>query len=433
MGLSLLKLWSKDLAGNNPATTSCMARGRQMKNNTDNTISKSRHEDTAGGKNVCACNLTPELAIREHLRLLGHSGFGATQLLAFGGVPMVAYIDNEEDAVRLCLQMEGKKTGTYIGVQPRPLHLFERTPNCWQPAHAQPCSNCACDDDIEYITACFFDIDVVSAQRQLGHPASEEELQYSLQAAQLLCRENGLALSSTICCSGNGHYVLAPILPIPVDCEQEAAKFRIFCQQLADKTAKQVTGAKLDQVFNLSRVMRIMGTCNCKGTPTAGRPHRRACFVTEPVFARSVALHHMIVNADVPDPYMEKTVPAGTIKADLTKLEECEFIRFCREKPAMLSEDQWWGGIITNLAPLEGGTQLIHEISRLDPARYDFQKTQEVIERVRQKGYRPMRCERLVNKTTKRDGYGYFVCSQIGSCPARAPMYRAVLRTVYRR
>ena len=59
-----------------------------------------------------------------------------------------------------------------------------------------------------------------------GRPASEEELEKSLEAATLLSREDGLALSSVICCSGNGHYVLAPIVPVPVDSPDVVKQFR---------------------------------------------------------------------------------------------------------------------------------------------------------------------------------------------------------------
>ena len=134
-------------------------------------------------------------AIRKHLQLLGHEGLGVTELRVFDPVPLVAYVDNEDDAVRLALEMEGKTSGIYVGVQPRPLELFDKAPNCWRPATSSP-HNCACDDDIEYIKTCFWDIDVVSEERSKRHPASDEELKQTLHAAELLSREEGLTLNS---------------------------------------------------------------------------------------------------------------------------------------------------------------------------------------------------------------------------------------------
>lgn len=95
-------------------------------------------------------------AIRKHIRLLGHFGFGVTELRVFDPMPLVAYDYNEDDAVRLCLEMEGKTSGIFVGVQPRPPHLFDLAPNCWKPARSGPNSNCACDNDIEFITTVFF-------------------------------------------------------------------------------------------------------------------------------------------------------------------------------------------------------------------------------------------------------------------------------------
>ncbi|MHC4116885.1 MAG: hypothetical protein ACYSWO_05195 [Planctomycetota bacterium] len=350
----------------------------------------------------------------QHVQLLGHSAYGVTELRTFEPRPLVAYADNEKDIARLAMKLDGKVSGIYIGVQPRPLDLFDKAPNCWKPAYSSPESNCACDSDIEYITACFFDIDVVSQQRTHGHPASEEELQQSLQAATLLSREDGLALSSSVCCSGNGHYVLAPIVPVPVDGAEVAEKFRHFCRQLAQKTADQVTGVKIDPVYNLSRVMRLMGTVNGKGHAVHGRPHRRARFVAEPTRAKSMALHHMILNTEIAAPVNAIGVQADEIKCDLTKIDSCEFIKWCRKHPTNVSEPQWFA-MITNLAHLKGGPELIHEISHLDMFRYDHQQTQRLIERVQSRGYSPTNC-----KTIRDNG---FYCPKLGQCQARAPMY----------
>lgn len=154
--------------------------------------------------------------IVQHLYLLDHNGFGATELRIFKPKPFVAYADSAEDVVRLCREMYGKASGIYIGVQPRPLHLFEKDPNRWIRAVSKLQSNCAKDDHIEWIVVIFFDIDVDSQARREGFPASEEELQLTLSTARLIARQEGFALNSTICCSDNGHYVLTPIIPIPV-------------------------------------------------------------------------------------------------------------------------------------------------------------------------------------------------------------------------
>jgi hypothetical protein len=54
-------------------------------------------------------------AIMMHLRILGHKNYGITELRLFDPVPMVAYTDNEDDASRLVLEMQGKTSGIYNG------------------------------------------------------------------------------------------------------------------------------------------------------------------------------------------------------------------------------------------------------------------------------------------------------------------------------
>jgi hypothetical protein len=330
--------------------------------------------------------LNAEAAVRKHLALLGHDKLGVTELRVFDPLPQVAYADSADAVVRLCREMDGRTSGVYVGVQPRPAHLFDLAPNRWTPARGGRDGNCARETDVEIVTLVYFDLDVVSPERAVGHPASDEELQKSLQAARLLAQQDGLAGSSAICCSGNGHYVLAPVVPVSVGGDEIAGKFRCFCRDLADSVTHRVTGVRIDPVYNMSRVMRLMGTVNRKGTSAPGRPYRRAFFIGEPVLARSIALYHMILNTDPGRPAAAGLeLPTG-LRCDLKKIDTCEFIQWCRRRPLKVSEPQWFA-LLTNLARLEGGIQFAHEISALDRFRYDYAKTQRVIERILGQGY----------------------------------------------
>jgi hypothetical protein len=376
--------------------------------------------------------MSPRDAIRLQRWLLGHEDLGVTELRVFDPWPQVAYADCPDAVVGLCRKMEGRTSGIYTGVQPRAVHLFDRAPNRWASSHRGLNGNCAHDCNIEYISAIYFDLDVKSLQRQNGHPASQDELAKTLRAAKWLTRQDGLAMSSVTCCSGNGHCVLAPIVPIPVDNQEIARKFRSFCQHLGDGVTDQFKGVRVDSVYNLSRVMRIMGTLNGKGDPVPGRPHRRAHFVTEPLPVRSVLLHHMILSTEVADcAGAERHLSTG-LKCDLAAVEGCEFILYCRRDARAVSEPQWFA-LITNLARLQGGIPLIHQISALDSLRYDRAKTQRVIDRVFRDGYKPASCRMIVGPAMDRPGRGVFQCSRIGTCAVRAPMYLATSHTVYTR
>jgi hypothetical protein len=154
--------------------------------------------------------------------------------------------------------------------------------------------------------------------------------------------------------------------------------------------------------------------------------------VTEPVPARSIALHHMILNAD-PDQSAAagQELPTG-LRCDLKKIHRCEFIQWCRRRPLEVSEPLWFA-LLTNLARLHGGIQLAHEISALDRFRYDYAETQRVIERILGQGYMPVSCRTIMSPAMGRPGRGAFRCPRIESCPARAPMYLAASHTVYER
>ena len=390
-------------------------------------------------KNLNATPMPPVLALdpagerdmRAQLALLGHDSLGVTELRVFDPRPQVAYADSEDDVVRLCREMEGKASGLYVGVQPRPAHLFDLAPNRWVAAHGGPDGNCARDSDIEYITTLFFDIDVVSPERAQGHPASQEELQQSLRAAQLLSSQDGLALSSVVCCSGNGHYVLAPIAPLPIDTDA-AGKFKWFCQSLAENVAHRVAGVRIDPVYNLSRVMRVIGSMNGKGQPTPDRPHRRAHFITDPARPRSIDLHYVILNSDIGQTITTGPDLSAGLRCDLKKIERCKFIEWCRCRPLEVDEPQWFA-LLTNLAHLEGGIELAHEISALDMFRYDYADTQQVLERILREGYKPVGCRTLMGPAMVRPGRGVFRCYRLDTCPARAPVYLATSHVVYRR
>lgn len=364
-----------------------------------------------------------------HYRLLSHAGLGVTELRVFTPGPRVAYADNEADLVRLCKIAEPHVPGLYVGVQPRPPHLFDKAPNQWTLACGGPAGNCAKDADLEYLCLLYFDIDVCTPTKTAGHPASDGELQNSLSAARLIANQSELEGSAVIACTGNGHAVMAPITPILCDSNQIARKFKAFCQQIIQQCDNKLPrGIRADPVFNASRLMRIIGTLNRKGKPLADRPHRRACFVTSPDVAPSFALHQRIINTDIAPVSFAPSLFYKPLDCNLNNLEACEFIRWCRKYPAHVSEPHWFG-LAGNLVHLKGGIELFHEISALDPARYDLDHTQRIIDRVINAGYRPMNCRYLTG--IHCSGKAAFSCSCIDLCPARCPMLMAVNRNVF--
>jgi len=155
-----------------------------------------------------------------------------------------------------------------------------------------------------------------------------------------------------------------------------------------------------------------MGTRNRKGKVLPNRPHRRAYFVTEPIPAISMALHYMILNTEIPINKQGNKITVPKIECDLRKIENCDFIKWCRKYALAVTEPQWFA-MITNLARLEGGPSLIHEISALDMFRYNHKQTQRLIERVVANGYSPTSCKKLIKLG--------FHCRKLGQCSVKAP------------
>jgi len=279
-----------------------------------------------------------------------------------------------------------------------------------------PKTNCSTDADIRCLKNCFFDIDVVSNERSKGYPASEQELKKSLLAAEKLSRISSLEAISTICCSGNGHYVVSAIEPIKITDNTISEKFKIVCSDLAKTITKKIDGIKIDPVYNLSRVMRLMGTINRKGKATRLRPHRKADIIRQSANLQSVYLSQKIINLNINQSKGKKR-DIGTRNCNIAKIESCEFIKWCRSFPTEVSEPLWFA-MITNLAPLKGGDKLIHDISRLDTLRYTYRQTQNLIERVIEKQYQPTRCDSICQLG--------FQCPKYGLCNIKAPMYLTV-------
>ena len=105
--------------------------------------------------------------------------------------------------------------------------------------------------------------------------------------------------------------------------------------------------------------------------------------------------------------------------ADLKTLAECRFIQWCRQYPNKVTEPQWFS-LITNLVPLRGGHELIHEISSLDTIRYTQKETDALIERIITKTYHPVSCRKLAS-------WANFHCPLLLDCFAQYPMHMAAI------
>ena len=156
---------------------------------------------------------------------------------------------------------------------------------------------------------------------------------------------------------------------------------------------------------NESRVMRLPGFNHCKQEPI-----EVTCILFHPErrYTQQQISELMPPVEDVP---VERK--KGSEEGLNIVLHECDFIKHCAADAATLPEHDWYA-MITNLAPFEGGTDMIHRLSSSYPT-YSEDETQKKINHFLDSGTRPMTC-----KTIGEKGYK---CPRMvsGECTCKAP------------
>lgn len=159
---------------------------------------------------------------------------------------------------------------------------------------------------------------------------------------------------------------------------------------------------------NESRVMRLPGFYHCKKEPVlveciSFHPERR--YTQEQLIERLPVSQEAEEQPKVPLHGEQKGI--GVVEA------ECDFIKYCRDNAAVLSEHDWYA-MISNLSVFEGGAAVIHQYSKPYP-KYSFEETQNKIQHFRRSGTKPMTCRTIAEKG--------FSCPKLrsGQCSCKSP------------
>ncbi len=156
---------------------------------------------------------------------------------------------------------------------------------------------------------------------------------------------------------------------------------------------------------NESKVMRLPGFNHCKEDPIKVK-----CILFHPerIYTQDELSEALPVVDDQP---VEKKTGSERGLALITR--ECDFIRYCKDNAASLPEPLWYA-MMTELALLEGGVEMIHEYSK--PYKdYNPVSTQKKINHFLDSGTRPMTCKAIAEKG--------FKCPKMlnGKCTCKAP------------
>lgn len=157
---------------------------------------------------------------------------------------------------------------------------------------------------------------------------------------------------------------------------------------------------------NESRVMRLPGFYHCK-TDTHVMVEC-VCFHPERRYTQD-QLAALLPKVDTTPPERK----SGTEKGLDIVMLSCSFLQHCKDDAKSLSEPEWYA-MITNLACFEGGTSVIHTLSKPYPG-YDMDETQKKINHYLESGTGPMTCKTICEKG--------FRCPKFasGGCSVKSP------------
>ena len=255
------------------------------------------------------------------------------------------------------------------------------------------------EKDIFCMTALYADIDIKGeAHFKISLPNSVNEIISFL---------NNLKFNpSIIVNSGNGvhcYWLLNKLFIIESEQERKyiSELFKSFGKYINSEAKKY--GWKLDNVYDLARMLRIPGTINHKLNGNTGN--------TKCEIMKSNNKRYEL--SDIEDLIKTKDlcVSVSKIPQNINKvLEKCEFIKYCKEKSKTLPEPLWHA-MITNLAPLKNSSNAIHELSKSYP-KYSFEETEHKLQRARLEN-KPHTCKYIKENLN-------FNCGK--NCPVKAPI-----------
>lgn len=159
---------------------------------------------------------------------------------------------------------------------------------------------------------------------------------------------------------------------------------------------------------NESRVMRLPGFYHCKKDPVLVE-----CISFHPEWRYTQEQLMEALPVQKETEVTSKTELHGEQKGIRIVEALCDFIQYCRDNAATLSEHDWYA-MISNLCVFDGGEVVIHQYSKPYP-NYSFDETQRKIQHFLRSKTKPMTCRTIAEK-----GYQ---CPKLkdGQCKCKSP------------
>jgi len=232
-----------------------------------------------------------------------------------------------------------------------------------------------CSEDVSVITAFWTDVDIKGpAHKEKALPLTKEEA---------LAFLDGLPIKpSIIIFSGNGlhvYWLLDKPLYITDAQQRKQIESALNGWQNYVNAAARDQGWRLDKTSDLSRVLRVPGSINHKTGGSGGRVEVIAKndvkYALSDFDAYRVPAHAQKESSDGTTPF------TGTMGSGEKILEQCAFMRHCKDNVANLPEPSWYAAV-SNMALCSDGEALCHDISKDYPG-YTFAETDAKIAHAR--------------------------------------------------
>lgn len=264
-------------------------------------------------------------------------------------------------------------------------------------------------DDIFALPAVWADVDL----HLPGH-ANSTDYPETVEKALQLIENSGLPQPSVIVHTGGGlHIYWLLTAPLMLTSNQMRNRAERLVKGIQGKIRKvfQHHGYKLDATADLPRILRVPCTINYK-LPENPRPVE---IMEELSSWERFDLEALELLLD-PTPDEPKTAFAPCYKQyegnAYVAMRHCVFLQYCKKEAKSLPEPLWHA-MINNLAPLEEGAKLIHELSSPYP-QYNPEETEEKLHRGIENPM-PHTCEYIQKES------GFTGCP-FGGCPVKAPI-----------
>ncbi|OFV66810.1 MAG: hypothetical protein SBU_000103 [Candidatus Syntrophoarchaeum butanivorans] len=310
------------------------------------------------------------LTVRQVYRFLAHQSLTEIRGIDPNGEkkPVIYFVKDEDDFVDRCRQLNGDYN-VYVGINPRKQRRGRA-------------------EDIAAVNASIIDVD--ARRPDSKQPATDEELEKAEEVADQIIEwfESQGFHRPIKCMSGNGFQLWSGIPPIELDDEnREAVQAKLQAFQKLIKEKFENDRAEIDNIGDLPRIIKVIGTRSIKGEDTPERPHRLSYAVDPLVRSEDERLRDYILNLEV-----ERDVQPANPPEVKGELRPCF-------KQAIEQRWQLTGGdghhfrlaLVAELVAAGYTDQEIHEVFKLQ-ADYDSAVTQSHIDRTRVRGIRPHRC-----------------------------------------